>query len=305
MVRERTLGLSVSAKHLTAILLAALLYGLNSLFLFAAIANAETEAVKFSQIKNAYRERGQAGSYQAYSSPRFTLYIGTEHGSTLRKHPVVKDVAQNTISVLDETYEEISRIFGRKPESNVVLRFLSPDEFREETGAPSWTSAMFYRGEITIPLAPKAGINLAELRRAIRHEYTHAVIAELSNYRCPAWLDEGLAQLIEGEPNPLLGPSLRRWIGANDAMPLEWLQNGFTALESDIVPAAYGQSLFATRSLINRLGFSAVISYLDALKADMPEKEAFLTAFGSTEGDYEKELTTQMQLWSRSSAIHP
>ncbi len=305
MERERNLGSRILAKHLTAILIATLLYGLSSVVYFAEPAKADSETVQYTQIKNAYRERTQNGSYQAYSSPRFTLYIGTNHGSTLRKHPVVKDVAQNTISVLDETYEEISRIFGRKPESNVVLRFLSPAEFRDETGAPSWTSAMFYRGEITIPLAPKAGINLAELRRAIRHEYTHAVVAELSNYRCPAWLDEGLAQLIEGEPNPLLGPSLRKWIGANDAMPLDWLQNGFTALESGIVPAAYGQSLFATRSLINRLGFSAVISYLDALKKEVPEKEAFLSAFGSTEGDYEKELTSQMQLWARSSAVHP
>src|SRR5690606_26447433 len=117
----------------------------------------------------------------------------------------------------------------------VVLRFLPPEEFRRQTGAPEWTSAMYFRDEITIPLTKSTAWERDELDRALRHEYVHAVIAELSEYRCPAWLDEGVAQLLEGQVNPLLGPALRRWIALNPAIPLDWLQNGFTTLDSGYV----------------------------------------------------------------------
>ncbi|OVE80380.1 hypothetical protein BVY02_00285 [bacterium J17] len=164
---------------------------------------------------------------------------------------------------------------------------------------------MYFRNEITIPLSANKGINPHELERALRHEYVHAVIAELSGHRCPAWLDEGIAQFIEGHANPLLGPALRDWISENHAMPLGWLKDGFTSLNSELVPAAYAQSLFAARSLVNTLGFSAVTKYLKLLKAGVPENRAFKRAFQKSKSDFEDSLTAQIERWARSSREDP
>jgi hypothetical protein len=240
-----------------------------------------------------------------FNTPRFTLYFDGAGRKSAEDQLYAKNIADRAIRILNDTADEYSRVFGERPTSKVVLRFLSPEEFRRQTGAPAWTSAMFYRGEISIPLVQSRGINFTELNRALRHEYVHAVIAEFSNYKCPAWLDEGVAQLLEGQPNPLLGPALRRWIAENPAMPLDWLQNGFTTLDEQIVPAAYAESLFAARTIVNTYGFSSIVKYLQALRAGKSETAAFNLSFGLSKSTFEEALNNQIQFWSKQAAQNP
>jgi hypothetical protein len=239
----------------------------------------------------------------AVETPRFTLYFpSTKEDSGI---PLDK-LAKSTLEVLDDTYEELSQQFKVRPQQKVVFRFLTPDEFKRYTGAPPWTSAMYLRGEVSIPVSKEKRPNLVELRRAIRHEYTHAVVAELSGKRCPAWLDEGLAQMMEGDVNPLLGPALRKWNTANaEAMPLEWLQNGFMGLNDQIVPAAYAQSLFSTRLIIERLGYTAVLKYLDSLRRGVSEGDSFRTAFGLSSKDFEGKLALHIANWAKGGEVNP
>lgn len=255
----------------------------------------------FSAVGNATAET----TYTTYNTPRFTLHIDRSGPVPVSAAPSRERLAEESIKILNKTYEELRRIFNAAPKQQVVLRFLSPKEFQRQTGAPSWTSAMYYRDEITIPLSESTGIDMVELERALRHEYVHAFIAQLSHYRCPAWLDEGIAQLIEGEPNPLLGPALRRWVVFNDPIPLDWLKNGFTTLDSKIVPAAYAESLFATRRIVNTLGFQAIVKYLNLLANGQDEDVAFEKAFERSKREFERELAVQMRLWARSSHEHP
>ena len=242
---------------------------------------------------------------RTFNTPRFTLYFDYARTQESDDGIFTQNIADRAIDILNRTADEYGRIFGDRPLNKIVLKFLSPEQFRRQTGAPAWTSAMFYRGEISIPVVKSKGINFNELHRALRHEYVHAVIAELSDFRCPAWLDEGVAQMLEGQANPLLGPALRSWIKENDAMPLDWLQNGFTTLESKIVPAAYAESLFATRTLVSVYGFPAVVTYLKALKVGLAETESFELAFGIDKAKFEEGLTKQIKLWSDSDALHP
>jgi len=239
----------------------------------------------------------------AVETPRFTLYFpSTKEDSGI---PLDK-LAKSTLEVLDDTYEELSQQFKVRPKQKVVFRFLTPEEFKRYTGAPAWTSAMYLRGEVSIPVSKEKRPNPVELRRAIRHEYTHAVVAELSGKRCPAWLDEGLAQMMEGDVNPLLGPALRKWNDGNkEVMPLEWLQNGFMGLNEQIVPAAYAQSLFSTRLIVERLGYTAVLKYLDQLRKGEEESDAFRVAFGLTSRDFERKLALHIAIWAKGSEINP
>ncbi len=258
-------------------------------------------APSFSKVSLA-----QTAPYTAINTARYTLYFGTPDSSSLPTGKgYVKDVAQNALSILDSTLDEYGKLFQVQPEEKVVLRFLSPEDFRKETGAPAWTSAMFYRGEISIPMRGSNGLNYSELNRALRHEVVHAMTAEISNYRCPAWLDEGLAQMMEGKANPLLGPALRNWIASNEAMPLEWLQNGFTTLDAKIVPAAYAQSLFATRQLVEQSGFNAAVTYLTLLKQEVPEQLAFYKAFEMERSAFEATLTEGISNWAKTDLKDP
>jgi hypothetical protein len=228
-------------------------------------------------------------------TPRFTLYFPSnpkENGIPLEQ------LTSTTLSVLDDAYEELSQLLHFRPEQKVVFRFLTPEEFRKHTGAPAWTSAMYLRGEVSIPVSKEKRTSPTELRRAIRHEYTHAVLSELSNRKCPAWLDEGVAQILEGDLNPLLAPALKRWVESNrEAMPLSWLRDGFMGLNEKIVPAAYAQSLFASQILVNKWGYPAVVSYLKLLAKGVNEERSFKLAFGITERQFERHLSSEMNRW--------
>ena len=208
-------------------------------------------------------------------------------------------MAARALKTLNNTHSELTRIFQEDTNGNVELRFLSPAEFRKHTGAPEWTSAMYLKDEISIPITP-ASIRPSEMNRALRHEYVHAFVAQISHYKCPAWLDEGVAQIIEGPANPQLAPALSQWASENPIFPLNELRNGFTTMDDYAVPAAYAQSFFATRKLIQSKGFSAIVKYLKALSVGKDEKAAFKLAFNQEQAEFEKSLADSVTRWVRS-----
>ncbi len=88
-------------------------------------------------------------------------------------------------------------------------------------------------------------------------------------------------------------------------MPFEWLVNGFTTLDQSLVPAAYAQSLFATRSLINKYGINKILEYLHEISDGESQKKAFESVYGFSLSHYEKQLTGQMRTWAKSNKYHP
>jgi len=256
----------------------------------------------FSEENTSATEAEQISTYQ---SPRFILYFGERTADSNSKILSREKVAEFAFSVLEKAYDRYSKLFRFSPKQKVTIKFLSPAEFTRYTGAPEWTSAMYFNDEITIPFNTKKGVNLSDLERAIIHEYAHAVIHEISNGTCPAWLDEGLAQMFEGKINPLLGPALRKWIAQNDAMPLDWLGQGFTLLHESIVPAAYAESLVATRKLVEDQGYEGVTKFLSELRDGKKEKVAFKVAFHDSQENFLKFLTKDIKTWARTGEYNP
>lgn len=238
-------------------------------------------------------------NFKTLSTPRFTLHIEDSKKAEHRKLSA-DELSRLAFNLLDQTYEEISRILKSQPKEKIVLRFMSPSEFRKQTGAPSWTNAMFLKGEITMPIDTSKAINVSDFKEALRHEFTHAVLAEASGYRIPAWLDEGIAQIIEGEINPVLTPALKSLINSKRSISFKKLQFGFTNLDSSMVPAAYAQSLFASKTLINRYGFKGVNTYLAFLKKGADDERAFMQAFRTSKSAFEYEIQAQLRRWAKS-----
>lgn len=243
---------------------------------------------------------------ETFDTPRFTLHIDSDSNSyDSSKKLDNKTLAKGALDTLNQTFEQLTKTFELYPTQKVTLRFLTPEEFSEQTGAPSWTNAMYYRGEISIPLSESNLKDIDDLNNAVRHEYVHAFLAEVTRHRCPAWMDEGLAQLIEGKPNSLLGPSLRKWIKNNDAIPLEDLRNGFTTLDRSVVPVAYAQSLFVSRLLVKEHGYAALKNYLLELRKEANPEDAFFKAFNVKQSEFETFLTSKILAWSNTALEHP
>ncbi len=201
---------------------------------------------------------------------------------------------------LQEVEAELARVFDYKPRQTVSLQLLSRAQYRAFIGPASWANAVYLGGVITAPLLGVDSASLRTFRRSLRHEYVHAVCAELSGGSPPAWFDEGIAQLLEGRVNPRLAPAFRELVHAGSLLPLAEIETGFTLLAAEQVPAAYAQSLFAVRSLVNRFGFTAIRSYLGYLREGKDTQQAFSKAFGVRQEEFESGLLRQARTWLKS-----
>jgi len=199
---------------------------------------------------------------------------------------------------LREAHLHYSALFGEIPPVETTLKLIDSERFYRETGAPSWTNALYYKGVMSIPLNFQDPVNMDDLFRSVSHEYTHAVINALSGGRTPGWLDEGLAQEAEGDVNPALEPALKKWLYFNQPISLDLLQGGFTKLESRMVAPAYGQSLFAARVVVNTFGFQNLRTYFDNLRGGKPKSVAFKNAFGISESGFERAFGKYVKKWA-------
>jgi len=208
------------------------------------------------------------------------------------------DIAEEITTELTRAHQRLAALFGTIPPFRSSIRLMDEKSFYDLTGAPGWTNAMFFRGEIIIPLSKTQPIDLENIHRSVKHEYTHAVLSALSKGRIPGWMDEGLAQWAEGEENPALRSTLKHYLQKSDPVPLNLLQGGFTKLEAKMVPAAYAQSLLAMQAMIKAYGIVKITNYLSLLRQDLEKDVAFETAFNIEPERFEQKLSSTLRAWA-------
>lgn len=216
--------------------------------------------------------------------------------SPSRWSPVIRRLSHS----LEEVHTKYTELFGVIPPLTTSIRLMDEEDFFKSTGAPRWTNALYYKEEIIIPLPQDGHVDWENLLRAVKHEYTHAVVHGLSGGRCPGWLDEGLAQWAEGQENPALRPALLRRLRAAGPVPLTTLQGGFTKLDAKIVPAAYAQSLYLTQTIIRSYGFTALKLFFAALKKGQQRSAAFRGAFRLSEPGFETAMGKTLTQWEQA-----
>lgn len=263
----------------------------------AALALASFTPLSFAHPKDAPKARYEDPADE--SRLRFTP-LNLSDGSKLTIISPTKwsDVTKQILKTLNDTHEEFTKLFNQIPPFSTSVRLMEESTFFDLTGAPAWTNAMFFRGQIIIPLSSSKAIDLENLTRSVKHEYTHAIMSSLSGGKLPGWLDEGIAQWFEGTESPSLRDALRVWLKQNDPVPLSLLQGGFTKLTPEMVPAAYAQSLLATKALADKFGFAAVGRFFILLREGVEKEAAFRTAFEISSATFEKELGKALKEWA-------
>ena len=150
-------------------------------------------------------------------------------------------------------------------------------EFREVTGAEAWVGAL-YDGRIRIPVK---NFDAAErrIRAAATHEYAHVAVRSLTD-RCPAWLDEGLAQHFEGRDVRSSRAAVRTAVGVGPLPALADLREPFTRFaDAGVARLAYAVSHAFTESLLADFGADRVTRFLTLLGSGVDEEAAMEEAF--------------------------
>ncbi len=190
--------------------------------------------------------------------------------------------------IVTGTSAQISSLLKIPVNFKPSVSVLTSKEFQSETGAPSWSQGIFIDGVIYVSGSRIKSMD-QEFRLMIKHETFHAFIYNISAFELPAWLEEGLAQLISGETKE----QGKRFYKPGRSRPkLKNLRSDFHKLPKHLVLDAYDYSLLAARHLVALKGFEKVGEYLLKITNGYSSDEAFIETFEMTESELEKSIKT-------------
>lgn len=110
--------------------------------------------------------------------------------------PSKKDVME-ALAVLEVAYDSISNLFDFLPENKMSLVLYQEKEYQGGT-RPEWVAAVF-DGKLRVP------VNLMAYREVYRpvlfHELTHSFVRAMTHANVPCWMNEGIAQVVDGSHN--------------------------------------------------------------------------------------------------------
>src|ERR1700726_3930809 len=138
-------------------------------------------------LAKAQREQNVESEFAQGESSHFVLhYEGKQTSEAFRGQ---------IIAALESDFDDLVRDLGSPPRDNILVTLYTEQAFFDVTRAPSWSGAL-NDGKLRIPIS---GLNslTPELARVLKHELAHSFINQLSAGRCPHWLHEGVAQLLE------------------------------------------------------------------------------------------------------------
>jgi tetratricopeptide (TPR) repeat protein len=163
--------------------------------------------------------------------------------------------------------EEISRRIGQEvnlyPTRQVPVILMTNREFFDITGSPQWAGGV-YEGHIKVPVDKyKPGL----LKIVLTHEYVHAVIFDRLSYRCPWWLNEGLAQYLsrDGQGNQKKLQMAAKFIREGTVPTLEDLSDWLKGQDTHRVQIAYALALSAVQFFIDNYGLPEVQYVLELM----------------------------------------
>jgi tetratricopeptide (TPR) repeat protein len=205
-------------------------------------------------LARAERERYVESNYSERETGHFVLrYEGAQSSEAFRAQ---------ILQTLESAYQDLTRQFGNEPRSSVSVILYTKQAFFDVTRAPGWIGAL-NDGRIRIPLRGMTSVT-PSLARVLRHELTHSFVAQITLGRCPQWLNEGIAQMLEPR-NLNAGATLAQLFKTEREVPLNSLEGGFATLSDKQAELAYMESLATVIYIRDRYGMSDVLRILDKL----------------------------------------
>ncbi len=238
------------------------------------------DAMVQTYLDKAEREIKAEADFSERATSHFTLhYQGKESPETLRR---------SILSTLESAYDDLSQQLGVSPRENISVFLFTDQAFFDVTQAPSWSAAI-NDGKLRIPVRGLETVT-PELARVLKHELAHSFINQISHGRCPQWLHEGLAQVLEPRTLGGTGQALARLFAAQRAIPLNLLEGSFAQFTSLEANLAYAESLAAGEYINETYGMAEFRQILERLGEGNSTEVALRSTIHSDYGRLQTEV---------------
>src|SRR5579863_1566186 len=231
-------------------------------------------------LAKAQREQTAESDFAQRESSHFVLkYEGKQTSEGFRGQ---------ILAALESDYDDLSRDLGSPPRDNILVALYTEQAFFDVTQAPTWSGAI-NDGKLRIPISGLTSLT-PELARVLKHELAHSFINQLSAGRCPPWLHEGIAQLLEPKSLGGAGHQLAQLFKTQRNIPLNMLEGSFQGLSGSQANLAYAESLAAVSYIYETNGMSDIQRILQALSQGSSTEAALRSTIHSDYGQLEADL---------------
>jgi hypothetical protein len=111
------------------------------------------------------------------------------------------DRVEDVVKRLEKARKDLAASFGLKASRRIPVVLFTPDRFHRATGSFHWVGGVF-DGQLKLPVVKtETPAEAARFEETLRHEMAHVCVRELCP-ECPNWLNEGIAQYFEHQPDP-------------------------------------------------------------------------------------------------------
>ena len=218
-------------------------------------------------LAKAQREVAAEANFSQSETGHFTLrYEGRQTSDEFRRQ---------LLQALEADYNDLVSQLDGEPRYSIPVVLYTEQEFFDVTQAPGWTSAM-NDGKLRIPVSGLTELTPG-LARVLKHELAHSFINQLSAGRCPQWLHEGIAQLLEPRTAAPFGRRLGLLMAQHQALPFNMLDGSFIRFSTPEARLAYDESLAAAEYVRDTYGMEDLVRILQRI-AEGSSTEAALRA---------------------------
>jgi len=212
-------------------------------------------------LAKAQRDQSEEDSYREGESAHFNLkYYGG----------AAPDLAHEIMNVLEDDFRDLESQLDYTPPEPISVILYTEQAFADITRAPGWVGAL-NDGRLRIPVQGLKHVT-PELARVLKHELTHSFVGQKSHNRAPTWLQEGVAQYMEGRRSSYDAGALINAASQGLAPSLTAMEGSWMGLSGNGASFAYAWSLGVVESIIDAGGVSDISRLLDNI-ASAPSAE--------------------------------
>ena len=182
------------------------------------------------------------------------------------------ELARDVLKTLESEFDEISTTLDYTPPEPIGVILYTNQAFMDITRAPGWVGAL-NDGRIRVPVEGLSTMT-NELARVLKHELTHSFVAQKTAGRCPVWLQEGIAQYMEGRRSRVNAGTLSAAFEQHMEISLSSYESSWMNLPKDVAANAYAWSLAVVEAIVTVNGVDDLERMLDRIAAGASTEDA-------------------------------
>jgi tetratricopeptide (TPR) repeat protein len=225
-------------------------------------------------LDKAQRDRREEEGYKENESAHFTLrYSGAAEPA----------LAREVLHTLESHFSAIESELNFTPPDSIGVVLYTQEAFTDITRAPGWVGAL-NDGRIRVPVQGLTGVT-PELSRILKHELTHSFVGQKTRGHAPTWIQEGLAQWMEGKRSGDNADILAQVYKQGHAASLGNLEGSWMGLPGDAAGYAYAWALANMEYIVQTGGMGDVERILDRIASGSSTEAALREVLHSDYND--------------------